>query len=135
MEIFDPPEGAERFSTKENLREAEVVPITKRGTNLSLRRLDLSRHSNGLLFRANRYRQSRLFVSQLRCRVSFLGMLQGGLGMLAAPFVSSFTAILRRGAMAFGGVLMLLRSNGVRFHYVGFFIHGNTPFLNPDDPG
>jgi hypothetical protein len=91
-----------------------------------------SRHPNDLLFRANRCRQGRLFVSQLRCRVSLLGVLQGGLGMLAARFVSSFTAMLRRGAMAFGGVLMLLRSNGVRFHYVGLFIHGNTPFLNPE---
>jgi hypothetical protein len=89
----------------------------------------LSRLPNGLWFRANCNRQSRLFLSQLRCRMSFLGMLHSRLGVLATSFVSSLTAILRRGAMALGGVLMQLRSDGVRFDHVGSFVHGNAPFL------
>jgi hypothetical protein len=51
-------------------------------------------------------------------------MLQGRCRVLLASLVSPFTAMFRRSAVAFGGILMLLRGGVVRFNYVVFFIHG-----------
>ena len=50
-------------------------------------------------------------------------MFQSGCRVLLASFVSPFGAMIRRGAMALGCILMLLGSDVVRFDYMGFFIH------------
>jgi len=55
--------------------------------------------------------------------------------VLLASFMSPFAAMIRRGAMALGGILMLLRGSVMCFDYVVFFIHWKAPCENPVDPG
>src|ERR1017187_887753 len=81
----------------------------------------------GALFRADCYRLRRFRVRQRRCGVSFHGMLQRHFHMVLAPFVVTLGAVLRRGAVALGGVFVFLRSGGGRFNYMAFSVHGNVP--------
>src|SRR5271166_1136194 len=83
------------------------------------------------LFRGDCCRLRRSLVSQLRSCVSFRGLIQSRLCVLLASLVSPLIAMLGSRAMALGCVFMFLRCGSVRFSYVGFFVHGNTPFIGP----
>jgi hypothetical protein len=83
----------------------------------------------GLLLRADCYWLRRLFAGQRRSLVSLHRLIQSHFRMVLAGFVIALITMFRRRAMAFGGVLMFLRSGSVRVNCMGFFIHGNAPSL------
>src|SRR5580692_2366597 len=88
------------------------------------------RESDGLsseLFHADWNRLRRFLVRQRRGGVRFRGMLQRYFRMMLATVVVTLAAMLCRGAMALGGVLVFLRSRSVRFNYMVFFVHMNAP--------
>jgi hypothetical protein len=86
-------------------------------------------HPDSLLSGARWDRLRRLFVCERRCSVSFHGMIERHFRMVLAAFMISLAAMIRRGAMALGGVLVFLRGCGVRVNYMGVFVHGNAPYM------
>jgi hypothetical protein len=61
--------------------------------------------------------------------VSFGRLIQRCLRVVLAGFVIAFGAMLRRRPMAFGDVLVFLRSGSVRLNCVGFGIHEKAPYF------
>jgi len=68
-------------------------------------------------------------MGQFRCLVSFHRLIQRHFRMVLAGFVIALVTVLRRRAMAFGGVLVFLRSGSVRVNCVVVFVHGKAPYL------
>jgi hypothetical protein len=77
----------------------------------------------GLVFRSHRYWLGRLFVSQLRCRLSLHGLIQRRFRVLLASLVSPALTVFCRCPMALGSLLVFLRGGSVRFNHMHVFVH------------